>query len=122
MSIFYESPRRIEKTLKLFEEILPTRKLAVVREISKLFEEVYRGTASEILGQIADKQIKGEIVLIVDACHGDKNEVSELDVDAMIMQENERGVSLKDLSNSISSKLNLKKKIVYNRALEILEK
>jgi len=64
--ILYESPYRIKKTLETVKEELPERKLCLAREISKKFEEFLYGNANEILEKIDAKNIKGEIVLIVD--------------------------------------------------------
>lgn len=58
---FYESPERIQNTLKLIEEIVPTAHIAVCREMTKKFEEITVGTAKELLG----KDYKGELVLIL---------------------------------------------------------
>ena len=63
--IFYESPHRILETLKDIFEILGDREIALVRELTKIYEEVLRGRVSEIQSQIAGKNIKGEITLVV---------------------------------------------------------
>ncbi len=63
--IFYESPHRILETLKDIFEILGDREIALVRELTKIYEEVLRGRVSEIRSQIAGKNIKGEITLVV---------------------------------------------------------
>ncbi len=69
--IFYESPHRIIETLDDILEILGNRKISISREISKKYEEIYRGTVSEIKGQMVD--IKGELVIIVDGEIKEKN-------------------------------------------------
>ena len=61
--IFYEAPHRIQKTLEDMLKILGNRKISISREISKKFEEVYRGTIEEVIEQMVD--IKGELVIIV---------------------------------------------------------
>ena len=63
--IFYESPYRIKKTLALMKEILPDKQLVIARELTKKFEEFIRGTVKDIYEKTKDKQLKGEIVLIV---------------------------------------------------------
>ena len=63
--IFYESPHRILETLKDIFEILGDREIALVRELTKIYEEVLRGRVSEVQSQIAGKNIKGEITLVV---------------------------------------------------------
>lgn len=64
--IFYEAVHRIEKTLKDIQTIFGDRKISLNREISKLYEEIYRGTISEVLEQL--DVIKGEFVIVVEGC------------------------------------------------------
>jgi 16S rRNA (cytidine1402-2'-O)-methyltransferase len=63
--IFYESPHRIIETLKDISDILGDREMVLARELTKIYEEVLRGRASEIQKQIAGKKIKGEITLVI---------------------------------------------------------
>ena len=63
--IFYESPHRIEKTLKIMAELMPEKKMCLCRELTKMYEEFIRGTAQEVYGKIRDKNIKGEIVIVL---------------------------------------------------------
>ena len=69
--LFYESPRRIVAALQVVAEVLPLRKVAVCRELTKLHEEVLRGTAAEVgetlQAREAAEGVKGEIVLVIDA-------------------------------------------------------
>lgn len=62
--IFYEAPHRIEKTLENISEVMGDRNISISREISKKFEEIYRGKISEVIKQIID--IKGEIVIVLE--------------------------------------------------------
>lgn len=62
--IFYESPHRLESTLQDMLLTLGNRKICISREISKKFEEIYRGTIEEILIKI--KNAKGEFVIVVE--------------------------------------------------------
>lgn len=64
--VFYESPHRIVNTLNMIVELLgEERKVCVVRELTKMYEEVKRGTAKEVHHHFAAKDVKGEIVLVV---------------------------------------------------------
>jgi 16S rRNA (cytidine1402-2'-O)-methyltransferase len=64
--VFYESPHRLLKTLTMMHDIFPTEtKICVSREISKVFEEHFRGTISEAIAHFSAKEVKGEIVVIV---------------------------------------------------------
>ncbi len=63
--IIFESPHRLIKTLKDIDEYLGEREVVVCREITKLYEEIVRGTTKELIERFEKKTIKGEIVLIV---------------------------------------------------------
>ena len=63
--ILYDSPHRIKETLRLLSEILPEKNIVIARELTKKFEEFIRGTAKELNEKLEDREIKGEIVLII---------------------------------------------------------
>jgi 16S rRNA (cytidine1402-2'-O)-methyltransferase len=63
--VAFESPRRLGATLALLAESDPTRQVAVCRELTKLHEEVVRGTAAELAGRYDGAPPKGEIVLVL---------------------------------------------------------
>jgi len=63
--IFYESPHRIIEALKDILDILGNREIVLARELTKIYEEVLRGSVSEIQSQITGKKIRGEITLII---------------------------------------------------------
>ncbi len=64
--IFYESPHKLIKTLTHFSEYFgEDRQVSVSRELTKLFEETIRGTATEVLEYYSNKPPKGEIVIVV---------------------------------------------------------
>lgn len=63
--VAFESPRRVAATLAVLEEIDPDRPVAVCRELTKVHEEVVRGTASELASRYAGAPPKGEVVLVV---------------------------------------------------------
>lgn len=63
--IFYESPHRVLKTLSQIQEFIGERNVAVVREISKVYQEVVRGSIPTVMDFFKKKQPKGEFVLLV---------------------------------------------------------
>lgn len=64
--VFYESPMRLVKTLKDFIEYFrPGRQCCVSRELTKIFEENKRGTLQEVFDYFNEKNVKGEIVIVV---------------------------------------------------------
>lgn len=65
--IFYESPYRLLKALEQFAEVFGNeRKASVSRELTKIYEETIRGTLLELINHFTEKNIKGEIVIIVE--------------------------------------------------------
>lgn len=65
--VAYESPRRTEQTLLVLADIDPERPVAVCRELTKLHEEVARGTAAGLAARYAQQEVRGEVVLVVGA-------------------------------------------------------
>jgi len=63
--IYFESPYRVKEFINELIEGVGDRYIALVREISKIHEEILRGKASEILEAIKDREIKGEVVIVV---------------------------------------------------------
>lgn len=64
--VFYESPHRIQKTVRELNENWGNRRCVMGREITKKFEEFFRGNLSNLLSHITQKKPKGEIVLMVE--------------------------------------------------------
>jgi len=64
-SIFFESPHRIARSLAVLAELAPERSVCVARELSKKFEEFWRGTATELSARAEKEPPRGEICLLV---------------------------------------------------------
>ena len=65
-TIIYESPYRIQKTLlDLIEFVGSDREVSLSREISKIYEETFRGSVSDAIAHFSDKKIKGEFVICI---------------------------------------------------------
>ncbi len=68
--VFYESPHRLVKTLKMMIEIFgDEREVVVVRELTKIYEEYKRGSVTEVMEYYDNKTVKGEIVVVVKSKH-----------------------------------------------------
>ncbi len=68
-TVFYESPYRLKNTLKdlkEFSEEMAVRQTVIAREITKVHEEKYYGTAAELYQRLKDQEIKGEIVVVIE--------------------------------------------------------
>ncbi|MBM6817471.1 16S rRNA (cytidine(1402)-2'-O)-methyltransferase [Olsenella uli] len=66
--VIYESPRRVAETLANVAEVFPGRRVALVRELTKLHEEVVRGEAAELAAAVAARdEVRGECVIVIAA-------------------------------------------------------
>lgn len=63
--MFFESPHRVVRTLKDIEEFIGEREVVLIREITKIYEEIVRGTTKELIEKFENKTLKGEYVIIV---------------------------------------------------------
>lgn len=114
--ISYETAPRLISTLESIKAVLGEREIAVVREISKMFEEARRGTVSDVLEFYQQEgKPKGEIVLVVGSS---EEELSDQDVEAL-MREVLEDMSTKDAAAHVAEQTGLSKKELYNLALEI---
>jgi 16S rRNA (cytidine1402-2'-O)-methyltransferase len=64
--VLFESPRRVRTLLREIVAIFGDRRVAVCRELTKLHEEVVRGLASDVVAGLEDRELKGEIVAVVE--------------------------------------------------------
>ena len=62
-AVLFASPHRLIKTLEALDTVLPDREAAVVREITKIHEEVRRGTAKKLLSHYSERRIRGEMLM-----------------------------------------------------------
>lgn len=112
--IFYESPHRITATLSQILEVFGNRNIAIVREISKLHEEVIRDNIENIL-KISDT-LKGEMVIIVEG--NTKEETLEVNYTEEINKLLTQGYSKRDAIREIADKYNVSKNKLYNEFKE----
>jgi 16S rRNA (cytidine1402-2'-O)-methyltransferase len=80
--VAFESPARVASSLGVLAEVDPDRPVAVCRELTKLHEEIVRGTAAEVAARYADAPPKGEIVLVVGPAEPETGELGPA-VDAL---------------------------------------
>lgn len=112
--IFYESPHRITQTLNLILSVFGNRKMSIVREISKMYEEVIRDSIENIIKISND--LKGEMVLVIE---GNKEEETEIiDYQKEIKMLIDKGYSKRDAIREIADKYNISKNKLYNDYME----
>ncbi|MGN1125131.1 MAG: 16S rRNA (cytidine(1402)-2'-O)-methyltransferase [Candidatus Gastranaerophilaceae bacterium] len=107
--VFYDSPNRLTKSLNLIREIAPNIKVAIGRELTKLFEEIIIDDISNVIEHF-NSEIKGEIVAMTYAQKSD--EFCDIKDKAEILKE--KGFRAKEVSEILSSLYNLNKNDVKN--------
>ena len=119
--IFYESPKRIEKLLGDLIKKFGDRRAALVREITKIYEESIRGNLSGILEDIkARASVKGEIVLVVDGNKGEIiSEYTEDEIKTRLMDLISQGISKKNAQKMIRSRYDIDRQKLYNISTKI---
>lgn len=115
--VFYESPRRLKTTLELMLEAFGNRKISIVREISKLHEEIIRGSIENVTKIIDD--IKGEIVIVVEKKKNNKLETISTNYIELVKEMQEEGYSKKDAIKEVSLKYNISKNKLYEECKEL---
>tara|TARA_Y100001960_G_scaffold280406_1_gene313274 strand:+ start:1420 stop:2280 length:861 start_codon:yes stop_codon:yes gene_type:complete len=118
--VFYESPKRIVKTLKALETALGDRKICLAREITKIYEEYIRGTVSECIAELERRdKVLGEFCVVVDKPSKEDLEVTDEVLIEHINNMMEQGETGKTIKNVLSEKFNINKKHIYQLYLEI---
>lgn len=120
MILLYESPLRLPATLKELADALGhTRQAAVLRELTKRYEEVVRGTLLE-LSERYSAAPRGEIVITIEGCEKEAPEkTDETALDQALLSLIALGFSPRDAATAVSALLNVQKRVAYQRSLEL---
>jgi len=115
-TILYEAPHRLERTLVDLEKVCGgDRPVAVARELTKLYEEVWRGTLDDAVDWVAEATPRGEIVIVVggapDQTVDDDRIVSELRAAL------DAGDTVRDAADSVAARLGVRRRHAYDLAL-----
>jgi 16S rRNA (cytidine1402-2'-O)-methyltransferase len=115
--IFYEAPHRLMKVLSDMIEILGERRAALAKEITKLHEEVLRGTIPEIIQALETRMIAGEYVIIVEGFHKERLTIEEAlsEVNSLM----KKGLGRKEAVKTVSESYGISKKELYDKSLSL---
>jgi len=118
-SVLFESPRRVGATLTdLLGACGPDRGVAIARELTKLHEEVWRGTLADAVGLLAEREARGEHVLVLAPAPGPE----AADDDAVVAALTDRlgaGASARDAAAEVAAALGVPKRRAYNLAVRL---
>lgn len=115
--IFYEAPHKLMRTLNDFLANFGDRQIAVCRELTKKYEEVKRGSVSEIISYFGEKPIKGEFVLVVEGAPVEEV-VYEISVREHVLSLMGNGIDKKEAISLVAKERKIPKKEVYKTMLE----
>jgi 16S rRNA (cytidine1402-2'-O)-methyltransferase len=117
--VFYESPRRVGSLLQDAAQILGDRRVVVAREMTKVYEEVYRGSVSEVLERLGEEEVKGEVTIILEGCPlPPKAEASSI-VEALKYYSRDRGLSMRESVHRVAEDLKVSRRQVYQESLKV---
>ena len=115
--VFYESPHRVEESLKDLLEILGDRELVLGREVTKVYEEFIRGRISEVSAAVARSAPRGEITMVIGGYGGEGAPAEELlrvEIDKLKTE----GLRVKEIAEILGEKFSYSKKEIYRLVLE----
>jgi 16S rRNA (cytidine1402-2'-O)-methyltransferase len=117
--IFFEAPNRLTAALTDLISLLGPRPAAVARELTKMHEEIVRGSLPELAAHFAARdEVRGEIVIVISAEAANATAPSKTDLDQRLREELTRH-PVKDAAAIVASALGLPRRQVYARALEL---
>jgi 16S rRNA (cytidine1402-2'-O)-methyltransferase len=116
--IIFESSHRINKLLKDLYLLLGNRKISVMREITKMYEENIRGSTTEVMEHCISSPLKGELVVLIEKAEYKKQEYSN-DQLIKILKEELPKLGISRASKEIAKKTSIKSDYIYKLALTI---
>lgn len=114
--VLYESPRRLSASLADMREVLGDRHIVMLRELTKVFEEIVRGSIAQLMERIARGNVKGEITLILspDRTKGPAERPDAAEVQVFFDKKTkEDGCSGRDAIDALARDLNIPRKQIY---------
>ncbi len=115
--VFYESPRRLVTTLAELAARFADRRVAVGRELTKVHEEVVRGTLREVAAHWTAGEVRGEVVVVLEGAAA--VDVSDEDVRASLIEQLGAGATVRDAVNAVADGLGVARRVAYDAALAI---
>jgi 16S rRNA (cytidine1402-2'-O)-methyltransferase len=121
--ILYEAPGRVRSTLEELHKALGDRPVAVARELTKKFEEVYRGLLSGAIAHVRDHEPRGEHTLVIGGAAGQPSDAADTepeDVEAALQAALSGGATARDAVKEVAARLKLPRRQVYSTLLELM--
>lgn len=117
--IFYEAPHRLCQTLEDLQILGAERPIVLARELTKLYEEIWRGTVAEAIAHSQTRQPQGEYTLVVAGAESNQTQLSEAAIKAELQALLKQGVSRSEASRQMANQLGLPRRQIYQLALAL---
>ncbi|HHN65844.1 MAG TPA: 16S rRNA (cytidine(1402)-2'-O)-methyltransferase [Nitrospirae bacterium] len=114
--VFYEAPHRVLDTLEDILEVFGDRQCCVCHEITKMNEEFYRGTISEVINRLSEARIAGEYVLVIEGHKAEGITIDEAVDEVLNLMK--QGLRRKEAVKQISGQYGISQKQLYDQSLE----
>ncbi|BAY12561.1 16S rRNA (cytidine(1402)-2'-O)-methyltransferase [Calothrix sp. NIES-2098] len=119
--IFYESPHRLRETLQdLGETFGSDRQIVLARELTKFYEEFWRGTIAEAIAHYSQREPQGEYTLVVAGTPATQPQLTEAQIKAELEQLIRQGISRSQASRQLAKFTSLPRREIYQLALSIV--
>ncbi|PHJ64566.1 16S rRNA methyltransferase [Nostoc linckia z18] len=119
--IFYESPHRLQDTLQDLAEILGSdRQIVLARELTKLYEEFWRGTIAEAIAHYSQREPQGEYTLVVAGIPPSQPQLTQEELKAELKQLISQGISRSQASRQLAKETSLPRRQLYQLALSLV--
>jgi len=116
--VFFEAPHRIRATLNDLKEVMGNRQMVMLREITKVFEDVKRGTVNEILAHLTPERTRGEFTLVLEGKEKGKPQVLSDEALKRIKDLlGEETLSVKDIAERLSNEEGIPYRQIYKECL-----
>lgn len=117
--VFYESPHRLVETLADIADIYGDRQVFIGRELTKMFEEHLRGTATQLTAQLSSRgEVKGEVVLVIAGLRRQAGAIDKNEIKKAIANRIAAGQSKSEAVKSTAAELGLPRRTIYEIAHE----
>ncbi|MBN1231634.1 MAG: 16S rRNA (cytidine(1402)-2'-O)-methyltransferase [Anaerolineales bacterium] len=120
--VFFETPHRLLESLADILEVLGNRQTAVASEITKMYEDVFRGNLKEAISYFEKYPARGEFTLVIAGAAEYMEEWSQRDLDEIIKQKLSNGDFPSNIAKEMAQVTKLKRRDLYQRILEIQTK
>lgn len=119
-TIIYEAPHRLLNLLEDMTDILGDRRISISRELTKKYEETFRGIPTKALEKFKTSGVRGEFVIVIEGKPEEEEiPLEEIDIRELIQQYLDQGYRKKEAVKKVSEDYNIPRNLVYKESIRI---